>query len=137
VPKIFAAGIVSTNLSERDAVFSPDGNEFYFTLWSGKFGTIVFVKQENGQWLPPRVAPFSGKYSDLEPFVAADGRRLCFASNRPLEAGGEAKDYDIWFVEREGERWGAPKNIGAPGNGNDDIYWVKSGILLQFKKGLK
>ena len=29
-PEIFAPGIISTNLDERIAAFTPDGKEFYF-----------------------------------------------------------------------------------------------------------
>ena len=44
--KLFAEGIVSREFQELNAVFSPNGNEFYFTLSNPlrTFYTIVFYK---------------------------------------------------------------------------------------------
>ncbi|MEW5924712.1 MAG: hypothetical protein AB1746_12055 [Candidatus Zixiibacteriota bacterium] len=121
--KVFAPDFVSTRFSERDAAFSPDGNEFYFTLSARPMNAIIWTKLENGQWTHPEVASFSGKYSDLEPAFSHDGRRLYFVSNRPLSDSGEPKDYDIWYVEREGAGWGRPVNLGAPVNTEKDEFY--------------
>ena len=36
---------------------------------------------------------------DYDPFVTADGNRLYFDSNRPVE-GKPNRDFDIWYVEK-------------------------------------
>lgn len=63
---------------------------------------------------------------DVDPFVSHDGKRLYFSSKRPLkgdEKGDEPKDFDIWYVERTGDGWGSPVNLGAPVNSvRDEIY---------------
>ncbi|HLE55742.1 MAG TPA: hypothetical protein VJB15_01530 [Rhodothermia bacterium] len=112
-PELLAPGIISTANGERDAAFTPGHSEFYYTLWTGTFGVIVRIHQIEGGWSEPETAPFSGRYSDLEPFVTPDGGRLFFASNRPVVEGGDVKDYDIWFVERQGGSWGHPIPLGA------------------------
>jgi len=131
-PQLFAPGFISTDLNERDASFTKDGNEFYFSIFAGSFGVILVSKQMNGVWQEPEVASFSGHYSDLEPCVSPDGQRLYFASNRPLEGKGDAKDYDIWFVEKTVSGWGTPQNLGEPVNSEKDEFYpsvTKDGTL--------
>jgi hypothetical protein len=115
-PQVFAPGIVSTEADELNAVFTPDGKEFYFTI-HGTDGrmTIMRMAIENGQWSTPRPASFSGRWIDADPFITSDGRRLYFCSNRPVQ-GEAGKDFDIWFCERSGAGWGEPQNLGEPIN---------------------
>jgi Tol biopolymer transport system component len=92
----------------------------------------VFLKrQTNGAWTEPQVAPFAGKFTDLEPAFSADGKTLYFASNRPLK-GEEPKDFDIWKVTRSGNGWGEPVNLGTTVNTDTDEFYpsiTKSGNL--------
>jgi len=126
--------VISTGLSERDFALSPGGNEIFYTLQSpqGVFQTILHIsKQANGSWSKPVVAPFAGKYSDLEPAFSPDGKKVFFSSNRPV-TGTEIKDFDIWVVEKQNDAWGEPKNIGAPVNTTADEFYpsiTKSGNL--------
>jgi Tol biopolymer transport system component len=111
-PQIFAPGFISQQFSERDAAFTPDGQEFYYSLWTGSFAVILFSKQVDGQWSEAEFVPFSSGHSDIEPFITPDGSRLYFASNRPVD-GEDSKDYDIWFVERNGENWGEAQRLDS------------------------
>jgi Tol biopolymer transport system component len=123
-PELFAPGMISTGLNERDAAFTPDGDDFYYSLWlSSRRGVIMVVNRRRGSWGKPAVAPFSGVWSDIEPCLSPDGKRLFFASNRPLEASGKAKDYDIWVMERTGGNWGEPRNLGSPVNAEGDEFY--------------
>ena len=119
-PKIFAEGVLSTGDFESHPAFTPDGRTVYFLKNAPDFSfwTIVVSNFRNGRWQEPEVAPFSGRYSDADPFITPDGARLYFISTRPLDAkaGGGRKDLDIWMVERAGAGWGEPKNLGAPVN---------------------
>lgn len=121
--QIFASGIVSTGLNERDAAFSPDGNEFYFSIWQSSKGTIVSMKQVNGKWTNPKVVSFSGIYNDLEPFITNDGQKLFFASNRPTE-GTEPIDYNIWVAERANDNgWSQPTILDSAINSKADEFY--------------
>ncbi len=118
-PEIFAPGIVSTDeRHEFGCTLSPDGREFYFSRIEGDSfddkKTIYCMKQEDegGCWSAPQPAPFSGRFNDIEPMFAPDGKRLFFGSDRPLEGQGGEKDTDIWFVERTGSGWSASRNAG-------------------------
>lgn len=143
-PHIFAAGIINTGLSERDFALSPDGTEIMYTLQSpqGVFQTILYSKKNmQGTWCKPEVAPFAGKYSDLEPSFTADGKKLFFSSNRPVN-GTEIKDFDIWVVEKENGKWGEPRNLGSPVNTKEDEFYpsiTKTGNLYftaAYKNGI-
>lgn len=84
-PVLFAPGIVSTCREHSAAMFTPDGLEVYFGRLFPQ--EIVFMRQAGGGWTLPEVAPFSGVYDDLYPFLSADGRLVVFSSNRPPEPG--------------------------------------------------
>jgi len=120
---LFAEDIVSTRNNERDMTISPDGTEIYFTVSGPSKHTIVYTKRVAESWSPIKTAPFSGNYSDLEASFSPDGSRIYFASNRPLDSTGEIKDFDIWYVEREGRGWSEPVNIGPAINTESNQYY--------------
>jgi Tol biopolymer transport system component len=123
-PVLFAENFISTTLYERDMAISPKGDEICYTVMIpySNFQTIVYSKKSGDRWSKPEVISFSGRYSDLEPAFSGDGNTLFFASNRPVE-GDKIKDFDIWYVQREGDHWSAPKNIGKPVNTEADEYY--------------
>jgi len=123
LPQVFAENFISTQLYERDTAFSPNDTELYYTLWAGAFGTILVTRKEDGVWTGPEVAAFSGEYSDLEPAFSPDGKKLFFVSNRPLEANGSTKDYDIWMIERLQNGWSEPSDIGSPINTETNEFY--------------
>jgi len=135
VPSLFQSGLISTGLAERDFALSPDETEIFYTIQSplGYFQTIMYMKKDaKGNWSKPEVAPFAGIFTDLEPAFTADGKRLYFASNRPI-TGDKIKDFDIWYVEKQNGQWSTtPVNLGAPVNTSGNEFYpsiTKSGNL--------
>ena len=126
--QIFAEGIVSREFQELNAVFSPDGNEFYFTIAdpSRTFYSIVFYKKnKDGQWEGPEMAPFSGSYGDADPYFSSDGKKLYFISKRPVgEQTEERNDFDIWMVERTETGWGEPIHLPESINTDKNEFYV-------------
>ena len=117
-PALFAEGVVSTGEFESHPAFTPDGHTLYFVRSTPTFTDWkIYVTQESdGRWSTPKVAPFSGKYRDADPFVTPDGKRLYFISDRPVD-GTPKEDMDIWVMARtESGEWGEPQNLGAPVN---------------------
>lgn len=116
-PAIFAPGIVSTELNTRDIAISPDGKEIYFCVNAAgfTFSTILVTRLKNGAWSEPEVLEHmqDPRWQNAEPCISADGKRLFFFSNRP-DPGEEKGDEDIWVMERDGDSWGAPRNLGEP-----------------------
>lgn len=126
-PVPFATGLVTTGHNELNAAFSPAGDEFYWTMADPFRQFYVIMRMElgeDGRWSEPEVAPWSGGYSDADPFFSVDGQRIYFVSRRPLDGEGPPKDFDIWYVEREGEGWSAPVNLGPEVNGPSHEYYV-------------
>jgi len=125
VPEIFASGIISTDRTEFGNTFSPDGGECYFTRFLGEknLAAIMSTKRINNRWTLPQIVPFSGEYSDMDPILSPDGKKLYFSSNRPLEGEGRPKDdYDIWVVTRTESGWSKPVNLGSPPNSDKDEF---------------
>ena len=54
----------------------------------------------------------SDEYSCGHPSLTSDGQKMYFASDMPGGIGGT----DIYVVEREGGKWGTPRNLGRPIN---------------------
>jgi hypothetical protein len=123
--KPFAEGGLNSPLEESRISFSPDGNTAYFgrseSFGLGAKSTMYVSQRVEGKWAEPTVVPFSGTFSDLDPFVSKDGKRIYFSSNRPIE-GTEPKDVDIWFVEMTGETWGAPVHVTSVNKPGEDLF---------------
>lgn len=124
-PAVFARGKVSTtDQFEFGAVFSKDRNEFYYGVEiKGKAETRM-MKFENGAWTSPVVILNHDVYSFNDPFLTPDEKRLFFISDRPLNGQGPKKDYDIWYIERQGAKWSAPINAGPNINTDKHEYYI-------------
>jgi hypothetical protein len=116
-PEVFAPGVISTGQYDSHAVFAADGSAVWFLKSTPSFDawTIVSARWEDERWSRPEVAPFSGRWSDADPFLSADGKQLFFISNRPVQ-GEIEKDLDLWVVDRGESGWSEPRNLGAPVN---------------------
>ncbi|ADB30829.1 WD40 domain protein beta Propeller [Kribbella flavida DSM 17836] len=122
-PALFAPGVISTpDQEEYRITFTPDGRTAYFSRAASFFpvsrqATIYQSQRTRTGWSTPVVAPFSGTYSDIDPFVTPDGKHLYFSSIRPV--GGTARDdIDVWVVDRRPDgSWSAPRHTGAVNQG--------------------
>lgn len=143
-PTLFAPGVISTGDYEVCPHFSSDGKTFYFVKSTpdANFWTIVFSRFENGRWVPPRVAPFSGQYSDADEFITADSERMFFISRRPVSpdiSPNAPGKLDIWVMNKTLAGWSEPKNLGRPVNSDGNEYFptlTKDGTLY-FGSGRK
>jgi hypothetical protein len=123
-PELFR-GKVNTPYHEATPCFSKDGKEMFFTrnnYFKGKMNagtegvvnlaTFVSIWAE-GKWQLETPLPFnSQEYSVGHPCLSIDGNRLYFVSNMP---GGEGAT-DLYYVDREGDQWGDPVNLGPKVN---------------------
>lgn len=125
-PQPFLEDILQEYPSVRDLTLGVD--EAYFTAQSplGEISVIMVSRKIRNKWRKPKIASFSGSFSDLEPFLSDDGKRLYFASNRPLAADSmSVKDFDLWEVRRDDpkSKWGAPINLGSPVNSEHNEFY--------------
>src|SRR4029079_9052859 len=95
-----------------------------FQTSSPKFSCspIVGARFVDGRWTMPEVAPFSGRYSDADPFITADGKKFYFISRRPAP-GKTSRDLDIWVMDKTETGWSEPRNLGQPVNSNDNEWY--------------
>jgi hypothetical protein len=126
IPEIFAKNIVSdsTWYEHCQLAISPKGDEIYWSAFSKKYPLpngrgnteqIFYSKIENGKWTKPALAEFVTNhltYGNGSPVFSPDGNGIYFNSKRPGGLGGS----DVWYVERNNEKWSKPVNIGAPVN---------------------
>ena len=113
-PQLFGENAITTGDDESHPAFTPDGKTLYFLKNDPSFNhwTIVVSHEQNGRWSTPEVAPFSGQFSDADPFITLDGERLFFISTRPVN--GKAKeDTDIWMMQKSDAGRGASANPDA------------------------
>ena len=124
---IFSNGVISDSREQWRITFTPDGKTAYFAESADFFpftrqATIYESHFEHGAWSTPTVAPFSGTYSDIDPFISPDGQRLYFSSIRPVN-GVTTGDIDIWMVERTPSGWSDPIHLGPEVNtAADELY---------------
>jgi hypothetical protein len=122
-PALFAPGLISTALREYSSPqYLPGGDEILFAVADCDQHAILRVRKVAEMWISPKVAPFSGRYSDDSPVIDPDGTRLYFRSRRPLVPGGPPQlRYHSWVVARSGAEWGAPQR-----NAQFDDYVISS-----------
>jgi len=123
-PEVFAPGIISTAKNELNSVFSPKGDEFFFSIHTGERYVMMYTRQINGVWTKPSVFLFSGEYSDVDMALSPDGNTLYFCSNRP--SIWEGRQMDVWYCLRTSDGWSEPQNLGKPVNSaQDETYpWI-------------
>jgi hypothetical protein len=128
-PQRFAPGIINTGLANRDVTMTPDGREMYFGVNVGNYAlsTVLVSRLENGRWTEPAVASFAAdpRYTVFEPFISPDGKRLFFASDRPHEGDGPARDdHDLWVAERVGDGWGPARPLSSGVNSDQPDFFA-------------
>ena len=124
--ELFAPGIISTGMYTRDIAMTPDLKEIYFCVNVGnyEYATILVTKEVDGIWTDPEVADFANNlnYKYVEPAISPDGQKFFFISDMPV-IGDSLNDMDIWVMNRKGEIWTKPVNLGAPVNSEKPEYF--------------
>ena len=120
-PVAFAPDLISKpGRWEGNAVFSTDGEEFYFNVFEGDKKSIYQMRKEGGAWSEP--APFAalGDENNWEPFITADGRAFYFVSSRP--PGSPEWNGRIWRTTKIDQQWLTPVLVDL-GYDTDTGYW--------------
>ena len=94
--------------------------------------SIVYSRRKpDGTWTTPEELPFNDpSYSCAHAFLTEDGNRLWFVSDMPGGNGGT----DIYYVEKQNQKWGQPVNAGDEINtpGDEMFPFVDNNGLLYF-----
>ncbi len=123
-------------MNNRDITISPDAKELYFcsSLGNSDFNTIIYMKEMNGKWSDPEIADFASDphFKFYGPSFSPDGEKLFFVTNMPVDSGAPVNE-DVWVMERSGDTWDKPYNIGAPVNSDAPEFFpsvTKNGTLF-------
>ncbi len=128
-PQRFAPGVVSTTATELNCAIAPDESAIFLTERRNGRNTIVFVERRGEEWAKRSIAPFSGEFADVDPAFSADGQRLYFSSNRPVDAADTRRDSNLWYVDRVGPgEWGAPVSLAKVNSSDSDEYYTSLDI---------
>ncbi len=128
--ELFAPGIIASVWGlHSTVVFSPDGNEAYWSpmiTYPGEAysrGGLLTMKRVNGRWTAPDWAPFSGPdHDDDVPFFAQDGKTVYFLSRRPFPNEKQNRSERIWLAERTAGGWSEPRPLDAMVN-EHNMHW--------------
>ncbi|MGD2034707.1 MAG: T9SS type A sorting domain-containing protein [Bacteroidales bacterium] len=105
---VFAPDIISLpNRYNQHGSFSPDGNEFCFTVTTSDWAycNLYYTKIETDEWIDPQKADFvSGSIWD--PSFTPDGNNLIYTYITSTA--------DLWMLEKAGDSWGNPIKLGSP-----------------------
>lgn len=127
-PRIFSPGSISTADPEFGLSFSSDSRTAFFNrMDAGRTRMLTLMSTfADGRWEAGVPVPFTDSlYRDVDVFVAPGGNRIFFSSNRPV-LSGSAKDFDTWYVDREGTGWGQPRRLLRPVNEESQDVFVSA-----------
>jgi hypothetical protein len=134
IPEVFAPGIVSdsTWAEHCQVAISPQGDEIYWSAWTGKYKSedgsknteqIFYSKFENGIWSKPQLAAFiKNNPHGLNggPVFSPDGNKLFFYQVR---SPWVSSDMNTYYIEKIDGKWSdKPVDVGQPYNTEDKDY---------------
>lgn len=130
---------INSRFNETHATISSDGNTIYFTSnrdgGAGEYDIYYAQKNDEGEWSEPinMGANINTPFEEATPFITEDGNRLYFSSKGHYNIGG----HDIFYVDKQGETWSEPVNMGYPFNTTDDdifFYPLGDGTVAYYSK---
>lgn len=114
---------INTKAGEFNAFIDPDEQFIIFSSEGradskGSGDLYISKKDKAGNWMPARQLPSPVNSSGLDycPYVTADKQYLIFTSNRLRQE---------WYTDKAISYKEMKDLVAGPGNGLDDIYWVK------------
>ena len=115
--ELFAPGIISNDLCNRDVAMNPNGKEMIFAVHTAdfSFASLIVSREVKGVWTKPEVMSFATdpRYTYIEPAMSHDGQHLFFCSTLPKDGTDQPGDQDIWVVDRTEKGWSEPRSAGA------------------------
>ena len=141
IPQDFSTEL-NSQVHEGPVSFNRRGDQIFFTRSNtqdgktradsdGRIGLKIYTAQRGYfDWENIQELPFNdNEYTCMHPSLSPNGKKLFFTSNMPGGYGG----YDLYFVERIGQAWSMPINLGPDINTakNEVFPFIhESGVLF-------
>lgn len=112
---VAALDSLNTQFDEGSPCIFDQGRKFYYTSCIAERGKnmgcqIYEAQKVDGEWMnPANLGIVSDSLSIGHPTVSPDGNRVYFSARLQGGFGGA----DIWYSEKNGSTWSAPKNMGS------------------------
>ena len=118
VVELFAPGVVNSTWPEFSITFTASGDTAYFdrTIKDRSQLAIMQTIKVDGVWQNPEVAPFSGHFFDVDPFVAPGSAGVFFSSRQIDPDRGGIHSFDHWFWSGEGDPIRLPRPLSSDNN---------------------
>ncbi len=117
LPITYKSDLTPPNMLIHKGIFSPDLNEYYYTLSDKKFEqfNVYYIKKKENTWSKPQKAFFNSNYNEHGMSFSPDGNTLYFSSTRPVKITGISSTWHIWKSEKINGQWNAPTFVNIPG----------------------
>ena len=115
-PIEFKQDLVPYNKLIHKGIFSPNMDEYYYTISDKKFEQfdVYVIKKSNGTWPKPSKAFFNSKYNEHGMNFSPNGNTLYFSSTRPVDIDGVLSTWHIWKSDKVKGKWNKPIFVDIP-----------------------
>ncbi|MFP2996058.1 hypothetical protein ABN763_09105 [Spongiivirga sp. MCCC 1A20706] len=116
IPIEFKQDLIPQNKIIHKGIFSPDLEEYYYTLSDKNFDNFdVFkIEKDNGVWTEPKKAFFTTEHNEHGMSFSPSGNTIYFSSTRPVEIDSIPKTWHIWKSDKINGNWTEPVFVDIP-----------------------
>jgi len=118
-PQRFALGVISQihHFEHCRFTFTSDMKTACWADWKRRgISKIFLMEKKDGFWQAPQTVYLQA----TNPFLTHDGQRIYFTSKRSLPDGKEARDNDIFYIQRTKTGWSDRIDLGPNVNTEND-----------------
>ena len=116
IPIEFKHNLVPKNKLIHKGTFSPDLQEYYYTISDKNFEKfeVFVIKKDKEDWSEPKKAFFNSEHSEHGMSFSPNGNTLYFSSTRPVNVSGIAPTWHIWKSNKINGKWSKPIFVDIP-----------------------
>jgi len=116
-PLLFKSELIPSNQLAHAGVFTPDMNEYYYTLSNANFSqfTVMYIRKSGEQWTTPKEAFFNSSYLEHGVHFTEDGQWVYFSSTRPTGEEKNSNNWHIWRSKKTQNDWSKAEWVNIPG----------------------
>ncbi|WP_181858104.1 PD40 domain-containing protein [Polaribacter sp. WD7] len=110
IPIEFKQDLIPQNKLIHKGMFSPDLQEYYYTISDKNFEKfdVFVIEKNNNNWSAPKKAFFNSKHNEHGMNFSPNGNTLYFSSTRPVNIDGVVQTWHIWKSDKVNGKWTEP-----------------------------